>query len=238
MQLLQALADDGGVSSLRTIAAQLGLAPATAYRLAGTLVAAQMILPVGRGRYLPGPGMCRLAANASLRPVLVALGRGIVCGLARATRCSAHLGIFENDMVTYLVKADGAGQPIFTEEGKQLEAYCSGIGKVLLAALPEAELSTYLMNGPFVRLTSNTITDPARLRAEIELVRDRAYGQDDEEVLQNLRCLAVGVPDLQGRSVAALSISYFTADFEEGPAMAALRDAACRLQQAIFRPNG
>src|SRR3546814_4531438 len=52
--------------------------------------------------------------------------------LAQRTGLTAHLGCLESNMVTYLIK-EGSEPDVFTREGIQLEAYCSGIGKVLLA---------------------------------------------------------------------------------------------------------
>lgn len=73
--------------------------------------------------------------------------------------------MLENDMVTYLVREGAEARTIFSEENKQLEAYCSGIGRMLLASLPEPDREAYLAEGPFVALTERTITDPAELRA-------------------------------------------------------------------------
>jgi IclR family acetate operon transcriptional repressor len=234
LRLLSGIIADGGASSLGTIAAAQGLAPATAYRLAATLVRETMLLPVGRGRHLPGPALVALSASLSLRPALVALGRPAVKALARATGCTAHLGILEHDMVTYLVKAGRPLATVFTEEGKQLEAYCSGIGKVLLASLPAEQRAEYLAGGPFVALTDKTITDPDLLAQEIARVGARNFARDTEEVAPGLHCLAVGVRDPDGRAIAALSISRPEPHADEAQALAALVNAARQLESALF----
>ena len=95
VRLLGAIIADAGESSLATIAATLCLPPATAYRLAATLVGEGMLLPVGRGRHLPGPALVQLSAKLSQRPALAALGRPVVRDLARASGCTAHLGVLE-----------------------------------------------------------------------------------------------------------------------------------------------
>src|SRR5690606_3592173 len=104
---------------------------------------------------------------------------------------TVHLAVFEADMVTYLAKEDGGRNSVLTIEGTQLEAYCSGLGKVLLAYLPEPERERYLADGPFVRLTPNTIIEPDELRRELAHIRTRGYAIDDGEVQPNLRCVAV-----------------------------------------------
>ncbi len=234
VRLLGAIIADAGESSLATIAATLCLPPATAYRLAATLVGEGMLLPVGRGRHLPGPALVQLSAKLSQRPALAALGRPVVRDLARASGCTAHLGVLEHDMVTYLVKAERAAAHVFTQEGKQLEAYCSGIGKILLAYLPASQLADYLAGGPFIALTDKTITDPQALAREIAGVRGNRFARDDEEIAPGLHCLAVGVFDPQGRAIAALSISRPKPHPDEALALEVLNNAARRLERAMF----
>jgi IclR family transcriptional regulator, acetate operon repressor len=204
LALLRHVLADGGGSTLPALARGMGLPVATAYRLAASLVNKRYLIPAGNGRYFAGPAM---TGTYSLRPALVAVGRPIVKALARATGCTAHLGVLDDDMVTYLIKAGRKNPFVFTEEGKQLEAYCSGIGKVLLAALSEAELDAYLAGGPFVALTENTTTDPKDIAAEIEQVREQALARDEEEIAIGLQCLAVGVEGPDKQAIAALSIS-------------------------------
>jgi DNA-binding IclR family transcriptional regulator len=193
-----------------------------------------MLLSVGHGRHVPGPALVALSADLSLRPALVALGRPAIKALAHATGCTAHLGVLEHDMVTYLVKAGRASATILTEEGKQLEAYCSDIGKVLLASLPAGPLADYLAGGPFVVLTGNTITDPEALAHEVARVRAQDCARDVEEIAPGLHCLAVGVRDPQGHAIAAISISRPEPHTDETLALDALHNTARELKLALF----
>jgi IclR family acetate operon transcriptional repressor len=81
------------------------------------------------------------------------------------------------------------------------------IGKVLLAHLPGPEQSRYLAAGPFVALTDRTITDPARLKAELGRIAGQGFAIDNEEVVTGLQCLAVPVRTGRGEVVAAISTS-------------------------------
>lgn len=140
-----------------------------------------------------------------MQGVLKAVSRPLLDSLAKRTGLTAHLGMLEDDMVTYLVKARGDAN-VLTQEGMQLEAYCSGIGKVLLAAMPERERERYLTSSPFVRLTANTIVDPEILRAALKTVRQTGHARDNGEIDPSVRCIAVPVR-LDGRVFAAISIS-------------------------------
>lgn len=61
-------------------------------------------------------------------------------------------------MVTSLLKAGSVPDTLFTKETMQQEAYCSGLGKVLLSGLGKDRLETYLAGGPFIRLRSSMRT--------------------------------------------------------------------------------
>lgn len=206
LDLLGRIVESGEIHSISDFARQIKIPRSTAYRIAATLERCGLVMRLRRGYYLPGLSLIRLARPDSIPRVLKAIGRPIIKKLATGTGCTAHVGIFENGMVTYLLKAGRAAQTIFTREGTQLEAYCTGIGKVLLAALPVSVREEYLKSGPFIQLTANTLTDPQKLRGALTVVADRGYAEDNAEMDSDLRCLAVPVR-LGGDVIAALSIS-------------------------------
>ncbi|HKU14956.1 MAG TPA: IclR family transcriptional regulator [Steroidobacteraceae bacterium] len=212
LDLLGRIVESGEVHSIAELARQLDMPHSTAYRIAATLERSGLVTRLRRGYYLPGPSLIRLARHDSIPRVLKAIGRPIVKRLATTTGCTAHVGIFENGMVTYLLKAGRAAHTVFTREGTQLEAYCTGIGKVLLAALPAAAREEYLKSGPFIQLTANTLTDPQRLRSELITIGDRGYAEDNAEMDAGLMCLAVPVRLGEGDVIAALSISTRSTD--------------------------
>lgn len=207
LELLGRVVQFGDTRSISALAAEIGMPPSTAHRISATFERSGLITRLRRGHYLAGPALLRLAAPRGLDRVLAATGRSVIKNLARKTGCTAHLGVFENGMVTYLLKAGRGRAAIFTREGTQLEAYCTGIGKVLLASLSKSDLEEYLVQGPFVRLTPNTLTDARALRAALNEVQARGYATDDAEMDVNLTCLAVPIQDSERRVLAALSIS-------------------------------
>lgn len=207
LELLRHLAADAGERSISALAAEIGLPPSTAYRIAATFERHGFMTRLHRGHYLPGPILLGIAGSGALNRVIAAVGRPILQNLARQTDCTAHLGVFEGGMVTYLLKAARGRAHLFTREGTQLEAYCTGIGKVLLASLPDSELDEYLASGPFIRLTPNTLTDSNALRSALAKVRAQGYATDEAEMDTDLRCLAVPVRDSKGSVIAAISIA-------------------------------
>lgn len=207
--LLERLLADRGNTALAVIARDMGLPSSTVHRLVAALERGGLICRVGRGRYDVGMSVIESLAGISAHDLLAKAARPSLNQLARRTRATVHLGVWEDDMVTYLVKTTGRAAdspPLFTREATQLEAYCTGIGKMLLAYLPESALEAYVAAGPFLALTSRTVTDPAELRAALQLNRKRGYSIDDGETLDDLYCIAV--PLRYGRqAMAAISLA-------------------------------
>ncbi|WP_091737353.1 IclR family transcriptional regulator [Phenylobacterium immobile] len=233
---LMELAVNRGDRAIDEIAEEAGLPPATAHRLMTTLVQAGYMLREKPGSYLPGARLIELGRSLDERAVLAHLGRPALKVLAKACGQTAHLGVLDGDMVTYLAKEAGGADPLFTREGMQLEAYCSGIGKVLLAQLPAEDLQAYLSGDPFVSLTPHTIIDPQVLKTQLVQVRKEGFALDDREIFETLKCIAAPVRGWGGRIVAALSVSAPIARFDEAfeaRARAALTEAASAIQARL-----
>lgn len=237
LRLLGAIARQTGEKPFAALAAELGLPLSTAHRLLDALERHGHVVRVGRGRYVAGAGLAEIAASADLKSILIKVSRPILRGCAASSRHTVHLGILEGDMVTYLVKEEAGSGGLFTREGMQLEAYCSGIGKALLAAQEPKARSAYLAGGPFVALTPLTITEPDKLRREFARIRARGYAVDDREVMEDLQCLAVPVRDGKGEVVAAVSISASAGRAQKDAIkdhVALLTQCARRISQRIW----
>lgn len=206
LRLLGGIVDDQARTPLRAIVEALGISYATGRRMAATLERQGFIARVGAGRYRPGPTMLRLRDSLDPRGFIIDVSRKPLRSLARQLGCTAHLGIWEGDMVTYLVKEPGGRSRLFTREGGQLEAYGSAIGKMLLAHLPAAERELFLGGGPFVALTDHTITDAAMLAEELRRIGRRGFATDRAEMAPDVHCVAVPVRSRRG-IVAAISLS-------------------------------
>lgn len=192
IDLLDALVQADGECSIVEIAGTLGLAASTTRRMVATLEKEGLLWRIGRGRYAAGPRLAALGARYRPERRLIEIARPRLARLAEEAGCTAHLGALDQeDMVTYLVKV--GDDMLFSREAGQLEAYCTGIGKALLSQLGTERMNIYL-RGSFVALTDRTITDPDQLREELILSRDRGYAIDDQELAENLSCVAVPLP--------------------------------------------
>lgn len=202
------IAGDGRVES---VAEELGLPISTAYRQVTALVAEGCLVRNTGGRHAPGPRLLALLTQIDPKQIIADVARPTLERLARDLQTIVQLGTLEQGMVTYRIKAGRGSTSAFTRVGMQMEAYCSAVGKVLLAHLPEDELDAYLTSGPLVPLTASTITDTERLREELLLVGVNGYAIDDNEAADGLYCVAMPLAVPAGSVSAAISVSRTSA---------------------------
>lgn len=125
-----------------------------------------------------------------------------------------QLAVLDGRFNVYVAKVDG-GHALTLESsvGKRLPAHATGLGKVLLADLPRADLRGRLSRVRLESLTDQTITDRTALDAELAAIRRVGYAVDREEYTRGVRCIAVPVRDATGAVVAGMSVSVPTIRF-------------------------
>lgn len=195
--------DEGLTSSELSRRAQLP--EASGYRLVQTLEGIGAIVRDSRGRYRPGMLLLSLSQDIAPSDLWREASQNILAQLARDWRASAHVGVLEDGMATYVAMAGQS--PMNVRVGTQLEAYCTALGKVLLGALSRDDLAAFLAEGELIALTSRTITEPSRFCTTLQQIREQGYALDDRETLEGLRCLAAPIRNPTGRIVAAVSVS-------------------------------
>jgi DNA-binding IclR family transcriptional regulator len=120
---------------------------------------------------------------------------------------TAHLVLADLPEVVYIDKVEAA-QPVrmYSRIGNRQPAYCTGVGKALLAHADDETLRAAIAAGLPPR-TPNTLTTGARLRADLAAIRERGYAIDDVENETDIRCVAAPVFDHTGTARYAVSIS-------------------------------
>ncbi|WP_436926654.1 IclR family transcriptional regulator [Halosimplex amylolyticum] len=146
--------------------------------------------------------------------------RSEVDALAEESGETAQFGIEEHGRVSYLYKASGEnGIKSASTVGTQQPIHSTGLGKTILAHLPDERAEELVFSCEYEARTGNTITDPEDLLAELARIRERGYGIDDEENVEGLRCVAAPVKS-DDRVLGAVSItgpsSRFTTDRMHG----------------------
>jgi DNA-binding IclR family transcriptional regulator len=121
---------------------------------------------------------------------------------------TVHLAVLSENEIIYLDKVSGTyAINMMSRRGARREAYCTAIGKALLAGRTDAEVRDIMKGHPIKQYTSNTVKSCEDLIADIENTRRRGYAIDDEEVEIGLRCVGAGIQDSQGKVIAAVSIA-------------------------------
>lgn len=121
---------------------------------------------------------------------------------------TVNLGCLEGKDIAFLTKIDSPHvlRPSYSI-GARYPAYCSSLGKCLLAYQPEETVKVILSSEELVARTNKTITSISELLTELNDVRRLGYAVDDEESREGLRCMAVPINNREGIVVAALSIT-------------------------------
>jgi IclR family transcriptional regulator, pca regulon regulatory protein len=153
---------------------------------------------------------------------------------------SSSMTVLDGDDIVYVARA--ATQRIISvglSVGSRLPAYCTSMGRVLLAFASESDLDAYMQRVDLVRRTPHTIVEPALLRREIRNVRGEGYSLVDQELELGLRSIAVPIRQSDGRAVAAINVGAQAARVDLATMTQAylpvLREAAEQIALGIAR---
>ncbi|MDO7788200.1 IclR family transcriptional regulator [Desulforamulus aquiferis] len=145
-----------------------------------------------------------------------AVGAPYIQQLVNEINETVHLVVLDRGEVLYIDKRESAKNlRIVSEIGMRLPAHCTGVGKVLMAYLTEAEVKLIVKKKGLSSYTKNTITDFDTLKNELIKIREQGFAYDKEEIMDSLCCVAAPIFDHYGKACAALSVSSTTSRFNE-----------------------
>ena len=186
---------------------------ATLYRLIQTLTSQGMLAyDPDRGTYALGLRLVRMAHGAWAQSSIAPIARAHIDRLSAEVGETVHLAQLDGGQVLYVDKRN-ATRPIemYSDAGKVGPAYCTGVGKAMLAFLPQAEQETVIAQQSFHRFTPGTLADPKSLRSELKAIAARGHAYDREEHEPGIICIAMPILSDQGRVRGALSVTSSTA---------------------------
>ncbi|WP_248960289.1 IclR family transcriptional regulator [Sphaerisporangium perillae] len=203
LDVLEALADQGGEAGLSEIAARTGLPYGTIHRLLQALLSRGYVRQESDRRYALGGALVRLGGAAE-RMVGVWAQPHLEKMVALSGE-TANLAVLEGDFVVYVAQAASPRRlRMFAEVGRRVLPHSTAVGKVLLADRVDA--GDILRRTGLPRRTEHTITSVEAMLVELETVRAQGYGMDFGEEELGVHCLAVPVRD-GSRVIASMSIS-------------------------------
>ncbi len=197
--------------SITEVAAASGLDRATARRCLLTL-AHQGYADYDGKFFTLSPRVLRLGTACLATMPLPQIVQPVLDALSDRLGESTSVSILDGAEIVYIARAaQRKVMSIALMPGSRLPAYCTSMGRVMLAALPEAEARTILARSPLIARTPHTRTGPDAIMAEIVRVRAQGHAVNDQEVELGLCSIAVPLVNARGRVVAALNLGLAAA---------------------------
>lgn len=206
LRVIEGFTADHPRQSIAEVAEATGLDRATARRCLLTLT--ELGYAAHDGKYFTlTPRVLRLGTACLATLPLAQMVQPWLDQLSEELGESSSVSVLDEGEVVYVARAaQRKVMSIALMPGSRLPAYCTSMGRVLLAALPEPEARARLAAMDLAPRTPLTQTDPQALMARLRDVRAQGYEVIDQEVEIGLRSIAVPIEDAHGRTVAALNL--------------------------------
>lgn len=206
LAVIESFRPDRPRQSISDVAAATGLDRATARRCLLTL--AHHGYADWDGKFFTlTPRILRLGTACLAAMPLPQIVQPALDALSEEIGESTSVSILDGTDIVYVARA--ARQKIMSialMPGSRLPAYCTSMGRILLAALPETEMRARLGPGPLPARTPHTLTNPETIAARISHARSTGHALIDQEVELGLRSLAIPLLNARGKVVAAVNV--------------------------------
>ncbi|NIC06379.1 IclR family transcriptional regulator domain-containing protein [Billgrantia bachuensis] len=209
LNLLERLAATPGGLALSELAEMVDLAPSTTHRLLQALQGQGFVTQDGElGVWKIDVKTFRIGNSFLEARDFVATSRPFLRRLTAQTGETANLGIRDGARAVFLAQSESPQMMrMITRLGSRAPLHASGVGKALMAWLPDDEFERVLAERGLERVTENTLHTPETLRANLAEVRQQGFACDREEHAIGLHCVAACVHDQHGTPLAAISVS-------------------------------
>lgn len=206
---LDVLAAHPNECSLVELCTALKLHKSTVHRLMMVLEQHRLVdKSPDNGKYRLGLKLFELGSKAIVALDVRELAGPYLLRLQRETQETVNLGVLDQGDVLYVAKIDSHQTlRMVARVGHRYPAYCTALGKAMLAGLSDDEVDAVASKFVMKAKTPTTLTTKEALKADLDLIRRRGYAIDDEENEQGARCVGAAVRDYMGQPRAAISVS-------------------------------
>ncbi len=200
------------VLGIADIADELGMSRSTTHRYATTLLALGYLEQGISRKYRLSLKVADLGMSALSSTDLAEHARPHLQALREESSSTVSLAILDGADILCIDRIESPRRPPMRAgsdltRGTRLPAYCTAMGKVLLAALAEDDLRSALSETQLIKRGPNTITTKKGLRAALDEVREEGFAVSDEELARGLIAIACPVRSEGGQPLAAMGIS-------------------------------
>ena len=207
IRVLELLADQRALT-VTELADALGTHRAAAHRFLATFRDLGYVEKNENNKYELTFRILEMGEKVARRVEIKQKARTYLKELAEAFKETVNLGFWDGAEILLVDKIDSPeilviDSPLWT----RTPAYCTALGKAILANLNEEERNEYLRQIRLIPHGPNTIVSRNKLRDELEKTRERGYAVDNEELAAGLRCIAAPVFDHTGQAKFAISIA-------------------------------
>lgn len=207
IRILELLVEHGELS-VSDAARLMDTNRANSHRFMATLKDLGYVEKNDSNKYEPTLKIMGLATRVVNRFEIRRVAKPYMQRLSMMFKETINLGLFKDNEIIHIDKIDSLEVlRMDSALGDKAPAYCTGLGKAILAFLSPEELNQYLGEVDLVSLAPNTITDPKELALELDRVRKNGYAVDDEELNAGLRCIAAPILNHDCYPAYAISIS-------------------------------
>jgi IclR family pca regulon transcriptional regulator len=208
LAILELFCDKRPALSVSEVSQLAGLNRATCYRFCQTLRQLGYLEEIDDRRFRPGIKTISLGHSALRSRELPELAMPYLRELRRETGETVNLALLDGIDVVYVARIPSDHLiSLRLYVGSRLPAYASSLGRAILAFLPEDEAATIVDRSDLRRITSHTIIDRRRLKAELRQIRSRGYVVNDQEIALGLHGVAAPVFGASQRPIAAVNIA-------------------------------
>lgn len=199
------------------ISEQLGLYKSNVHNILTTFVAMGYLeQDEEAGKYKLGIGIFNLSRALGDSFSITKIAAPYMQEIANQTKERVYLGIPHLDEVIYLEAMYPTGEMSLMRSllGERAKMYCTGIGKAMMAYLPEGKIEEY-SHKPLESYTEHTITEPDKLKQELAQIRRQGYAMDRMEHEFGIKCVAVPIFNHSRELAGAMSVSGPSLRFTE-----------------------
>jgi IclR family transcriptional regulator, KDG regulon repressor len=133
---------------------------------------------------------------------------GPVNKLSRRVGLLSRVAVWDGESVFITLNVYPRPRAVLPNQiGPRVHAYCSGVGKAVLAFLEKPQIEKYLKKNRLRALTTATLKDPEALLSDLALTRERGFSIDHEEVVQGMGCIGAPIFAREGHVVGSISLS-------------------------------